>query len=140
MRLIAFLIVTSFLTASFTSPKATLVGRWRDIDKSQSGFMTFDQEGYVTLETNGEVVGGKNFVVDGVTANMRYETREDTDPMEIDFIVTMTEKETEIGRVRGIYKFLSKRKLMININFDGPDRPVIFDPDDPNQVTLSRLQ
>lgn len=140
MKNLALLVLLGLLLTSFTGNKTSLIGKWKGIDEGEIGFITFDKEGFVTIEMNGESTGGKKFDAGGVMASMTYEVNESNDPMEIDFIISLLSDKTELGRLPGIYKFVNNKTLLINMNFDGVERPTIFDPEDPNQIALSRVK
>jgi hypothetical protein len=133
--LLLFLLLTSF-----TASKTSLLGKWKGVDDGEVGFVTFDKDGYVTMEMEGGKMGGRKFDAGGVMASMTYEIDDTVDPMTIDFVIRLLDGGLEVGRLPGIYKFVNNKTLLINMNFDGPERPSRFDAEDPNQITMSRVK
>ncbi len=140
MKNILVTLLSFLLLTSFTDSKTSLIGKWKGVDDGEVGFVTFDKDGYVTMEMEGGKMGGKKFDAGGVMASMTYEIDDTTDPMTIDFIIRLLDEGLEVGRLPGIYKFVNNKTLIINLNFDGPERPTRFDPEDPNQITMSRVK
>jgi hypothetical protein len=133
--LLLFLLLTSF-----TDSKTSILGKWKGVDDGEVGFVTFDKDGFVTMEMDGGKMGGRKFDAGGVMASMTYEIDDNADPMTIDFVIRLLDEGLEVGRLPGIYKFVNNKTLIINMNFDGPERPARFDPEDPNQITMSRVK
>lgn len=137
-------IVPLFLFISFqlfilsTVEAQSFKGQWRGESNGEVGMMTFDKKGYVAFIIDGEKVGGKDYTADGVKLSMRYEFDEATEPHTLDFIILM--ENEELIRMPGIYKFMDKDTLIVNMDFEGKDRPLAFDADDKNQVTLTRVK
>jgi len=100
--------------------------------------MTFDKKGYVAFIIDGEKVGGKDYTAEGVKLSMRYEYNEAVEPHTLDFIIFM--ENEELIRMLGIYKFIDKNTFILNMDFEGKDRPLAFDEDDKKQVTLMRVK
>ena len=128
---IQFLLITSIDAQSFK-------GTWKGESNGEIGTMSFDKKGYVAFIIDGEAVGGKEYVIEGVKMSMTYAYDESVEPHTLDFIISM--KNEEITRMLGIYKFIDKNTLMINMDFDGIERPLEFGEDDKNQVTLKRVK
>jgi uncharacterized protein (TIGR03067 family) len=124
----------SFFTQSILAQ--SFKGTWQGESNGEIGKITFDKKGYVAFIIDGEEVGGKEYVVEGVKLTMTYEYDESAQPHTLDFIISM--ENEEITRMLGIYKFMDKNTLMINMDFDGIARPLEFGEDDKNQVTLKR--
>ncbi len=121
-------------------PAQSLIGKWKGTSEGEVGMMTFDKAGYVTFTTGGQSIGGKEFDAEGITMSMTYETDATTDPHTIDLVMTMGKEKIEVARMPGIYKFEGKKTLIINMNFDGTERPLKFDETDKNQITLHKAK
>lgn len=113
-------------------------GQWHGESNGEVGTMSFDKKGYVAFIINGETVGGKEYIAEGVKLSMRYEYDEAPQPHTLDFIILMGEEE--LVRMLGIYQFRDKNTLIVNMDFEGKERPLAFDEDDKNQVTLTRVK
>lgn len=134
------LIFTTFLLSAFALTSTTLVGKWKGESEGEIGMITFDKAGYVSFTSQGKEVGGKKYKMEGMVFNMTYETNESVTPHTIDFVFTLASENLEAGRMTGIYKLVNTDTLIINMNFEGTERPTQFDPEDPNQITLHRLK
>jgi hypothetical protein len=133
---ILFLLVLSLPAA--TSKSSPLVGKWRGEDGGEVGFITFDHKGYVTFSIRDQEIGGKEYLSDGVVYDMIFETDESKTPYAIDFIIRTHNDLEEIARMPGIYKLVDKETLVINMKFDGSERPKVFDDSSNDQITLRK--
>jgi uncharacterized protein (TIGR03067 family) len=136
--LVVLLGLPGFLLSSLTAQSFN--GKWEGVSEGEVGQMIFDKKGYITFINKGETVGGKKFTQDGIDMSMRYEIDDKKDPHTIDFIISMADEGSELARMPGIYKFVNAKTLIINMNFGGEIRPVIFDETDKNQITLTKIK
>src|SRR5690606_25642681 len=140
-RMSGWLLVGIAFLFAFSMPDAGLVGKWKGSDGGDEiGFIVFDKDGFVTIELQGGAMGGPKFNAGGADASMRYEVNTAVEPHQIDFVIRLLEDDSELGRLPGIYKLVNPKTLLLNMNFDGPERPVEFDPEDPNQIQLIRIR
>lgn len=137
---ISAFIIVSFMMTSFSTKTPTLVGKWKGEDEGEVGIITFDKGGYVSFTVEGEVVGGKNYSVDGVVMDMVYETDDSVTPHTIDFIFKLNEGQVEISRMLGIYQLVDEKTLILNMKFDGQERPVMMDENSVEQITLKKIK
>ena len=135
----AFLAIAISLT-SFSTKTSTLEGKWKGEDEGEVGIITFDKAGYVSFTVDGEVVGGKNYSVDGIVMDMVYETDDSVTPHTIDFIFKLNEGQVEISRMLGIYQLVDEKTLILNMKFDGQERPVMMDENSVEQITLKKIK
>ena len=133
---LAILLLIGFQIISTSSTAQSFKGQWKGESNGEIGTMSFDKKGYVAFIIDGEEVGGKEYVIEGVKMSMTYAYDESIEPHTLDFIISM--ENEEITRMLGIYKFIDKNTLVINMDFDGIARPLEFGEDDKNQVTLKR--
>ena len=131
---IFFFLVTLSLHAQ------SLVGKWHGDSQGEVGTMTFDKDGYVTFIMDGEKLGGKKFISEGVELSMRYELNNKVEPNTLDLILMSGDETIEFSRMLGIYKFINAKTLLINMDFEGKSRPLEFDDDDANQIELKRIK
>ena len=61
-------------------------------------------------------------------------------PHTVDFIIKMDDGQIEVARMEGIYNLLDKKTLVINMKFDGTDRPTALDDDSEDQITLKKMK
>ena len=66
---VIFMFLTSFTALVGDSPH---VGRWKGEDKGDMGFLELTSDGYATFEFEGQKMGGKSYVSDGVELAMTY--------------------------------------------------------------------
>jgi hypothetical protein len=131
-------VLISLMAASTKS--SPLVGKWRGEDGGEVGFITFDKKGYVTFSIRNQEIGGKEYLSDGVVYDMTYDTDETTEPYKIDFVIITHEDQLEIARMPGIYRFSDHQTLIINMKFDGSERPETFDETSDDQITLRKTK
>ena len=135
---ILFILLLGFTAA--TTKSSPLVGKWRGEDGGEVGFITFEQKGYVTFSIQGQEIGGKEYLSDGIVYDMIFETNESREPYLIDFVIRTNKDQLEIARMPGIYKFVDKETLVINMKFDGSARPEAFDETSDDQITLRKTK
>ena len=141
MKHFSALILLSLFLFGFTANKtSSLVGKWRGEDGKEVGFIVFDKKGYVSFSIRDQVIGGKNYLSDGVVYDMTYEADDQVLPMRLDFVIITHEDKTEIARMPGIYKLTNDETLVINMKFDGSSRPTTFDEESDDQITLTKIK
>jgi len=136
LAILPIFVVIALSLTSFMLPAPSLIGKWKGNDGGEVGIISFDKEGYVTFEVNGQEVGGKDYESEGMIFDMFYETDETVVPHKIDFIIKMNDDQSEIARMLGIYTFTDDNTLIINMKFDGSPRPTTLDETSPDQITL----
>lgn len=135
MKLSLFL---SLLLLSFwQSTNNKHLGTWEGDDGIEVGYLILDEEGYATLKTDGEVIGGKSTVVGGMEAYMLFEINYQSTPVEIDFVVHKLADDTEMGRLKGIMEFIDDNNMKLALGYSG-DRPEDFEGDDTIVFTRQR--
>ncbi len=136
-------LVSLFITITFstqTISAQSLVGKWKGQDNGEVGVINFDKEGYVSFTVGGELVGGKNYQAEGLVFDMFYETDDSVTPHNVDFIIKMDEGQIEVARMQGIYTLVDKKTLVINMKFDGTERPTALDDTSEDQITLKKMK
>lgn len=129
-----FLIIPLFLLNS-TSQKEDFIGKWKGEDQGEIGFISFDTEGYAAFEIEGQLMGGKEFYMNGQKGKMTYTINTKTSPIEVDFILTKV-ITGESKKILGIAEFLDKDTMNFNMSFDAT-RPSEFGE---NAITLKRVK
>lgn len=129
-----FLIIPLFLLNS-TSQKEDFIGKWIGEDQGEIGFISFDTEGYAAFEIEGQLMGGKEFYMNGQKGKMTYTINTKTSPIEVDFILTKV-ITGESKKILGIAEFLDKDTMNFNMSFDAT-RPSEFGE---NAITLKRVK
>jgi hypothetical protein len=118
--------ITLIFIFSFTPKKTQHVGIWKGVDHGQTGYFTFDSSGFASIEIEGQVLGGRTFQQNGITAQMTYVVDYETKPIGIDLIVTIVESNEEALRARGIIEFISADKMKISLDLNSGVRPTGF--------------
>ena len=123
----ALLLCCSF---SFLDADKTYIGKWKGKDKGDIGYLTLTKDRYATFEFDGEIMGGKSYNHQGVTAALKYRVNTKKNPATIDFIIWDKKKAIEVGKLRGIFKMSSDSEMHMAINFSGSNyRPKDFSAD-----------
>ena len=131
MKKIVALFLLSLALTSFTinkSPDFNIVGTWQGVDDKEVGYFIFEEDGYAFFQHQGLKIGGKEFDIKGKKGSMSYEIDYASDPMKIDFIVTILE-QNETKRLLCIAKKITNDKIKIAVGFSG-ERPAIFEDND----------
>jgi uncharacterized protein (TIGR03067 family) len=119
-----------FCSFSFIGADKSYVGKWKGKDKGDIGFLTLTKHNYATFEFDGEIMGGKSYNHQGITAALKYRVNTKKSPATIDFIIWDKKKAVEVGRLRGIFKMNSNLQMQMAINFSGSNqRPKDFSID-----------
>ena len=135
-KLFLFLLIAPLMAFNTIQTKEGFVGRWAGEDTKKVGFLTFDAEGYATFEIDGQVMGGKEFVVNGEKGKMVYSINTTVVPIEIDLTLTKLESG-EQKTMLCIAKFENKDTLLFAMDMNDV-RPVNFDGD--QIITLTRVK
>jgi len=98
----------------------TLIGQWNGTDfwKNKSDLI-FTEDKNVSLTVNGEKIGGENFMVNGIKAELKYEVDFAKNPIWIDLIAIEKETKIEKGRIKGILKYINENNIEILLDFNG---------------------
>jgi hypothetical protein len=134
-KLFILLIILPLLSFNSNFNPDYLIGKWAGEDKGDIGLITFDKEGYATFEINGQVIGGKEFVLDGKKGEMTYEVNVEKEPIEIDFTLTKLESN-ESKKILCIAKFEDENNMILTIIFSS-ERPTEFNKK--NSIKLKRI-
>ncbi len=133
-HLFAFFIIPLFLLNT-TSQKEDFIGKWTGEDQGEIGFIIFDDEGYASFEVEGQILGGKEFFMNGKKGKMTYTINYETKPIEVDFTMTKIESgESKI--ILGIAEFTDEDTMTFDMTFD-TERPFEFGD---NSITLKRVK
>ncbi|MBO3699208.1 hypothetical protein [Roseivirga sp. E12] len=83
-----------------------IVGKWYGgvPDENDNGYFTFDSDKFVTMVSGDETIGGRNYEVDGVTLDLKYEIDNSKTPANIDLV--FYSGSTAFGRLKGLIKML----------------------------------
>jgi hypothetical protein len=134
------LLLILVMVTSFSIPPGKHVGTWKGEDsKDKIGSLVLDSSGYATLLVDNETLGGKDFEMNGIKAECKYKIDYSKEPIWLDIVMYNKESQHEMGRLKGIIKFITDNKIMYRINFEG-ERYTRFDPNDKeNTIVLNRV-
>jgi uncharacterized protein (TIGR03067 family) len=135
-RIFILLIVLPLLSFNSDLNSVDLIGKWTGEDKGQIGFITFDKEGYAIFEIEGQIIGGKEFVMNGKKGKMTYELNLKKKPIEIDLTITKLESN-EQKKILCIAEFVDENNMILAMTFDS-ERPTEFN--DENSIKLKRTK
>lgn len=123
---ILFFTVAIILTGC-SNNEDKIIGEWSGLDKRRVLKLILDKNGDATLVDNNLVLGGKDFVVRGIKAQMKYEINYSKEPIWLDLVVSKKDTEEKIT-FKGIVKFITDTKIQYRVNltpngerFDGFD-------------------
>lgn len=133
-RILILLLVIPLLSMTIENDKAKFIGKWIGEDKKEIGSLNFDSEGYAYFEVQGQIMGGKEFVQNGKKGSMTYKINSETNPIQVDLIVTMLESK-EQKKLLCIANFIDNDTMEFAINFE-ENRPTEFDSE--NSIILRR--
>lgn len=136
-RSLLALLITITITLNISAQ--SLIGTWQGTKDGETGTITFDKKGYASFSFAGEKFGGKKFESDGVLMSLKYRTDTSVNPHTIDLVMYLYKDETEVARMLGIYKFESEEAFLLNLDFNGANRPTRFKSDDPNQIMFTKI-
>jgi len=131
--LFCFLLLPLLLYAEQNSA-SLLVGRWMGNGKNEVAYIQFDGDGFASFQIDGDIVGGKEFMLEGVKFSMSYTVTDSTTPLEVDLLLK-NEATKEERTMRMIAKFYGKDSLQLGSNFN-EIRPTEFTVD--NAIMLER--
>ncbi|WP_296316941.1 hypothetical protein [Winogradskyella sp. UBA3174] len=133
-HLFTFFIIP-LLVINTSIQKENFIGKWEGEDQGEIGYILFDNEGYAAFEIQGQVLGGKEFTMNGEKGKMTYSINYETEPIEIDFIMTKIETG-ESKTILGIAEFTNESTMIFDMSFDS-ERPSGFTD---TAITLKRVK
>ncbi|MEZ4792133.1 MAG: hypothetical protein R2783_01240 [Gelidibacter sp.] len=71
-KIVLFILTLPMLAFNPLQSKKDFIGKWTGEDKHKIGYISFDNEGYATFEIDGQVLGGKEFELNGEKGKMTY--------------------------------------------------------------------
>lgn len=115
--------------------KNDFIGKWAGEDKDNIGYITFDNEGYAAFEIQGQVMGGKEFEINGEKGTMVYTINTKANPIELDLTMTKLTSGEE-KTMLCIAKFDGNDTLHFAMGLENV-RPTNFDGD--TAIILTRV-
>jgi len=109
--------ISSLSLLSTTDQQERFIGKWIGSDKGDVGYMIFDEEGFATFEIQDQIIGGKEFIMNGKKGKMTYTVNFRTQPIEVDFTITKLASD-ESKKILGIVEIKDANTMVINLDFD----------------------
>jgi len=117
--LLTLLILSSCLTVTAQHDK--LIGTWTGEDQGEVGSVIFDAEGYCAFVIAGELMGGKEFELDGEMGSMSYILEGEEEPIKVTMTMTKLASGDSVN-MYGLIRF--KDPDTIEFALGSPGRPV----------------
>ena len=135
-----FLILTlGILIVSCSNNNKRIIGEWKGGDKGEIGSLILDKTQHAVIVLGNQVMGGKDYEVNGFKSECKYEIDYSKDPIWLDIVVYESGTAQEKVRLKGIIKFITDNKIEYRVNFEG-NRFDKFDPDDKeNTLVFDRV-
>lgn len=125
------IIATIFILQSCSNPNERHIGEWKGTDKGAS--LILDKSNHAVFVSDNQVIGGKDFQMNGFKVECKYEIDYSKNPILLDLVVY--EQGKEKGRLKGIIRFITDNKIEYRVNFTDN-----FDPEDKeNTVVLDKV-
>lgn len=115
--------------------KEYYLGEWIGDSGGRIGSMSFDTEGYFTIEFGGRKLGGKDFILEGEKGSAYYFIDETVKPFTIDLTVKNLVTFEE-GTIFGIIAIEDSETFTIALGFDG-NRPT--EMNEKNSILMKRV-
>jgi hypothetical protein len=135
MKHIFTFFIIPLLLINTTNQKEDFIGKWVGEDQGEIGYITFDDEGYAAFEVEGQVLGGKEFIMNGEKGKMTYTINYKTKPIEVDLTVTKLESG-ESKSLLCIAEFKDKNSMSFNMSYTS-ERPTDFGE---GTIVLTRME
>lgn len=135
-KLLLVLFILPFLSNCSDTTTTAFIGKWVGNAQGQIGFLSFDTEGFAAFEINGQLMGGKEFMMKGEKHQITYEIDQTKDPIEVDLILINIASQ-EQKKLPCIASFKEADLLVFAMAFEG-DRPTQFTNE--NSIQLKRIE
>jgi hypothetical protein len=130
------LIIAIGILQSCSNTNQRHIGEWKGIDNkvNQPVSLVLDKSNHAVFVEGNQVLGGKDFVINGVKAECKYEIDYSKSPIWLDLLIYEQGKTEAKTRIKGIVQFITDNKMQYRFNISG-DRFEKFDPED-QQYTM----
>ena len=106
------------------------IGEWKGTDNSgKLTSLILDKSNHAVLVFGNQVIGGKEFELKKIKAECKYDIDYSKNPIWLDLVIYEQGKTQELGRLKGIVRFITDNKIEYRLNFAG-ERFDKFDPED----------
>jgi hypothetical protein len=115
-----------------------IIGEWKGMDKGMQVSFIFDKSNNAKFIQGNNVIGGGEFVKNGKKLELKYEIDYSNKPIWLDLVVYEKGANVEMGRKKGIVRFLSDNKIEYIINFSDTSRPDLNEKE--SSIVLTKVQ
>jgi hypothetical protein len=119
------------------------IGKWSGKDNTDVlGSIIFAPDHYFTMTKQGQTMGGKEFIMQGMKCSIKYDINYNVNPYRLDVIVYNNAIKEPQGTMKGIFRFMGKDTMLLRLNFN-PNQPApreFKDLDDEFTILLKREQ
>lgn len=135
-QILILLLTIPFISLGQDLTTNDFTGKWTGTEKDEVGSIIFDTDGYVLIEINGQVFGGKEFLINDGKASMTYEIDTQKNPMTLDFISTNL-STNEQRKLLCIAEFIDSKQIRFASDFTDI-RPKEFT--EKNAIILTKVE
>ncbi|TDE44509.1 hypothetical protein E0I26_09095 [Flavobacterium rhamnosiphilum] len=87
-RILLLLICFTVLSFSYKNiEEYNFIGKWKGTDKGKTGYIIFEKDGTASIKIGDNILGGKDYYINGKKATITYSIDTTTKPINIDFIM-----------------------------------------------------
>lgn len=112
-------IAVFFILQSFSNPNERHIGEWKGIDHTgMVSSLILDKSNNAILVQGNRVLGGKDFEMNGMKLECKYEIDYSKRPVWLDIIIYKSGTTQEKTRFKGIVQFITDTKIQYRVNFN----------------------
>lgn len=137
MKKYILLLLIPFFSFITKSEESDIIGKWSGEDKGEIGFMTFDKDGYLTMEFEGKKMGGHSFTFKGKEAKATYKFNSKKAPYQIDIIISYMNGDV-IRTLNCLAEFQGKNTMKFGIAYKKTTHSTKFE--DYESILLTRVE
>ncbi|MCB0441201.1 MAG: hypothetical protein H6583_09245 [Alteromonas sp.] len=126
-KLLLLLFALPFFAMVVANDTSKFLGKWEGEDNKQIGYLTFEPDGFLFIEVDGDVMGGQEFDLDGKRLQLTFEVNDKKDPIELDLVMTNLEDPDDQKLLLCIVRFIDEDHFELDPSFDG-QRHTEFNP------------
>lgn len=116
-----FILVVSALSAQ------SLTGTWKGTTEGEAMVFVFDKDGFVSMQSEGQLMGGKRFEIEGKYYCMKYNLHKEGKIRNLDLVVYDLKTNKETHRMLCIVEWISNNQIRLCMGMDEPpQRPKDF--------------
>lgn len=129
MKKTAFIIILT-ITTGLSAYTQNIVGTWRTVVDKEEIVVVFDSAGYCSMQSEGEVMGGQMFLIDGKKHFMKYVINTHVTPFRLDMVLFDYHTKKEVRRMLAIFSFTDNKLNLCLDTYDNKRPKDIKSKDD----------